>query len=121
MDVTRLLLFVETRFFSTRWQKLGLTDADLSQLQWSIMEQPLSGAVMSGAGGYRKARFAPKGMGKSGAFRVIFVPNLRYRAVMFTLVYGKNEIANVNAAGKKALAKQAAEFESILKTSFEGR
>ncbi len=59
-------------------------------------------------------------MGKSGGFRIIYVPNLNYGVVAMTLVFAKNEIANINAAGKKFLVKQAAEFESTLKAKFKG-
>lgn len=121
MDPLRLFLFVETPAFTTRWAGLRLTDYDLSVLQWTIMEHPQIGPVISGAGGFRKMRFATKrsGAGKSGGIRVIYLPSLRFRAVMLAFAYAKNEIATLNESGKRALARQALEFETILEDFFQ--
>jgi mRNA-degrading endonuclease RelE of RelBE toxin-antitoxin system len=37
-----------------------------------LAREPFAGDLVPGLGGIRKLRFAPKGRGKSGAFRVIY-------------------------------------------------
>jgi len=122
MDRTRLLLFVETPTFSSRWGTLGLRDRDLSALQWSIMENPVSGTVISGAGGFRKLRFAPaqSGRGKSGAFRVIYLPIPKLHSVVLGIVFAKNDAANINAADKQDLIRLGGVYEFILHDFFRG-
>ncbi len=122
MDSTLLLLFVETPIFSKRWAAFGLTDFDISILQWSIMENPKAGAVISGAGGFRKMRFAPlrSGRGKSGAFRVIYLPMPRQRTVVLGVVFSKSDASNINAADKHDLIRLAGVYEFILSGFFRG-
>ena len=122
MDIRKLFLFVETPPFTTRWRGLGLTDLHLSQLQWEIMESPQSGVVLSGTGGFRKTRFTvtESRRGKSGAFRVIYLPIPRLRSVVLGVVFAKSESANINPTDKKDLVKMAGIYELILDDFFQG-
>jgi len=43
-----------------------------AELADRLAGDPLAGDVMPGLGGVRKMRFAPKGRGKSGGFRVVY-------------------------------------------------
>lgn len=122
MDARGLLLFVETPHFTTRWQKLGLTDGDLAVLQWSILENPLSGAVIAGTSGFRKLRFSPanSGKGKSGAFRAIYLPIPRLRSIVLGVVFAKSEAGNIDAVAKKMLSKLGGVYELLLDRHFKG-
>lgn len=100
-----LLTFIETTFFSARWDDLKLTIRDLVELQQSILTNPKSGKVMNGTGGIRKVRFAPSAQrrGKSGAFRVCYVYFEEFGVVLLVLVYPKNERDNLYASEKREL------------------
>lgn len=118
MDATRLPLFIETPNFSARWERLGLTDKDCSALQAMIRMNPTAGVVIPDTGGYRKLRFAPDGRGKSGGFRIAYLNYPRFRTVIRVIVFAKNEVANISAAGKKSLAQQAVVYETLLGNYF---
>jgi hypothetical protein len=62
---------VETSIFSRRADAL-LSREDRDNLIDALARDPLAGDVMPGLGDVRKLRFAPKGRGKSGGFRVIY-------------------------------------------------
>ncbi|MDR1094430.1 MAG: hypothetical protein LBL66_09825 [Clostridiales bacterium] len=64
-------LFVHMKEFDRQWERLGLTDSDLSALQIQLLENPKAAPVIQGAGGLRKMRFAFRGKGKSGGVRLI--------------------------------------------------
>jgi hypothetical protein len=62
-----------------------MTDDDQRELENVLLAHPTAGSAMSGAGGLRKMRYAPRasGAGKSGGTRVCYAifPN----SPMFTL------------------------------------
>jgi hypothetical protein len=69
------LTLAQTTTFASLWKHWRLSDDDLRALERMLMENPLSGKVMSRTGGVRKTRFAPpsRGSGKSGAYRVCYL------------------------------------------------
>ena len=81
---------VETPGFLADTRGLCLTDAE----RWSIIvwiaANPMAGDVMEGTGGARKVRFAGKGKGKSGGYRVI-----TFYSGTDVPVLAKNERANL--------------------------
>jgi hypothetical protein len=72
----------------------------LSVLETAIMENPQAGEVMRGTAGMRKMRFAPPSWnrGKSGATRVCYVVFARISECYLTMIFPKNEKANLTAA-----------------------
>ncbi len=65
--------FVYTRPFLLSWEKMGLDDKDLKQLEIILLRNPLSGDVIQGTGGARKLRIQLEGRGKRGGGRVIYL------------------------------------------------
>ncbi len=63
--------FVETPVFTKRVKEL-LSGEDYRTLQVALLLRPEQGALIKGAGGLRKVRWAPKGFGKRGGVRVIY-------------------------------------------------
>ena len=60
-------LFVETSHFTSHVTEY-LTDDEYRRFQWFLIENPDSGAVVSGTGGIRKIRWSMAGRGKRGGF-----------------------------------------------------
>jgi len=51
--------------FERQWQKMGLGDNELRQLQETLLENPKAGDVIQGTKGLRKIRIAFEGQEKS--------------------------------------------------------
>ncbi len=101
---------LETSIFSRRADAL-LSREERSDLIESLARDPLAGDVMPGLGGVRKLRFAPKGRGKSGAFRVIYYVLTDELPILALLIYGKNERADLSPEQRKVIAALAAEMK----------
>jgi hypothetical protein len=63
--------FVETPVFTKRLKDL-LEDEEYRTLQVALLLRPEQGPLIKGGGGLRKIRWAPRGIGKRGAVRVIY-------------------------------------------------
>ena len=74
-----------------------------------ISENPDAGAVIPGAGGMRKVRWAREGMGKRGGARVIYFNRLARGEVVLYLAYAKAKLDNMRP-----------EFLVKLKEQFDG-
>ena len=62
---------VETAAFLSDARFLAMPDEERLAIVTSIAANPEAGDVIKGTGGARKVRFAGKGKGKSGGYRVI--------------------------------------------------
>jgi Mg-chelatase subunit ChlI len=71
MSLCVLHSVLETSVFSRRADAL-LSREERADLIATLAANPLAGAVVPELEGVRKLRFAPKGRGKSGAFRAIY-------------------------------------------------
>ena len=54
--------FYEMKHFTKKWQDLGFTDDELSQLQQVLLENPKAGDVMKGTGGTEKSSVCFSGL-----------------------------------------------------------
>lgn len=97
--------FVETPIFTKKWQKMGLNDNDLWELQKSLLANPKLGDVIPGVEGIRKLRIALGVHGKRGGARVIYV-DIEVRHVIYLLnVYAKKDQADLTEEEKQILSK----------------
>jgi len=101
---------LETSAFSRRADAL-LSRDERAELIETLAQNPGAGDVVPGLGGVRKLRFAPKGRGKSGAFRVIYYVLTEDMPVLALLLYGKNEQDDLSPAQRKVVASLAAEMK----------
>ncbi len=95
--------FYEMKHFTKKWQDLGFTDDELSQLQQVLLENPKAGDVMKGTGGLRKVRFAFPGSGKSGSVRVCYIDIEGVLEIHLIDVFAKNEKENLSKAERNAI------------------
>ena len=95
--------FYEMKHFTKKWQGLGFTDDELSQLQQVLLENPKAGDVMKGTGGLRKVRFAFPGSGKSGSVRVCYIDIEGVLEIHLIDVFAKNEKENLSKAERNAI------------------
>ena len=105
--------FIETTWFTKRWQEIGFDDEALRSLQIMIMQNPGSGRIISGTGGVRKLRFAFLGRGKSGSVRVCYVDFARYETVYLLTVYRKSDRESLSAEEKSILRQLVNELKAM--------
>ena len=70
-----------------------------------LARSPDAGEVIPGTGGARKVRFAGRGKGKSGGYRVITLYSGGALPVFLLTVFGKGERADLSKAERNALAR----------------
>ncbi|MBB4000499.1 type II toxin-antitoxin system RelE/ParE family toxin [Aureimonas pseudogalii] len=78
----------------------------------AVGADPLTGDELRGTGGCRKFRFAGRGRGKSGGFRVVHFYTGPDIPVFLLTVFGKGEkdnISDAEAAALSALTKRLAD------------
>ncbi|GJI99502.1 hypothetical protein RugamoR64_00410 [Duganella rhizosphaerae] len=89
-----MLTVIETPAFiasaATLW-----TDAERVEFIDWIADNPLAGAVIPGAGGLRKVRWARRGIGRRGGARVIYFTRLTSGELVLLLVYAKAKFDNL--------------------------
>lgn len=86
--------FIETRLF-TKLVVEYLTDEEYAALQESLMRDPDTGPVIPGSGGIRKIRWAARGRGKRGGYRVIYFVRRTHGVIWMLTMYPKNVAENI--------------------------
>lgn len=108
MDIIR---FIEIERFRKKLDTLS----DLSfvfKLQDELIENPLKGDVIQGAGGVRKIRMRAEGRGKSGGSRVIYYYLDLRGEIWFLDIYNKSKQENISSADKKLFKQMVKEIEN---------
>jgi len=107
--------FVMMPEFDRQWEKLGLGDEELYQLQKTLLEDPKTGKVIKGTKGLRKIRIAFEGQGKSGSGRVAYVDFTVHETIYLITAYPKSEKDNLSQAERNTIAKMIVRLEQGLK------
>jgi len=94
---------VETPAFLHDADALGLSDAERLAIVTWIASNPSAGDVIEGTGGARKVRFAGKGKGKSGGYRVITFYTGADIPVFLLNVFAKNEKTDLTPKERQVL------------------
>ncbi len=107
--------FIELRGFTSRWEGMGCTDADLSRLQLDLLADPTGWPLVPATGGWRKARFAPPswGIGKSGAVRVYYADLPEFGLMLLGTAFSKSQMTDLPAKDKKALGGLLAVYRRL--------
>ena len=82
---------VETQIYLRDARDAGLTEDERKRIVDFIAANPDAGQEIPGTGGARKLRFAGKGKGKSGGYRVITFYSGQDIPVFLLNVFAKNE------------------------------
>jgi hypothetical protein len=82
-----------------------LEDEEYRALQGQLGLNPEMGDLISGTGGFRKARWADKrrGKGRRGGLRVIYYHFAKDYQIWLMMLYSKDEAADLTPEEKKAL------------------
>jgi hypothetical protein len=78
-------------------QGLGLSEDECRRIVDAIAADPLQGDEIRGSGGVRKVRFAGRGKGKSGGYRVVTAYFGTNAPVYLVALLSKGERANFSA------------------------
>jgi len=84
-------------------------------MEFHIACAPEDHPVIPGAGGFRKARWARRGKGKSGGFRVVYFFLAEPGQIYMAAIYPKSRMENLTVADRNILAKLAAQIKKATK------
>ena len=107
----RWFAFVWLPSFERSAKKL-VTEEDRQALESLLCEDLEAGQLMQRTGGFRKLRYAPKGHGKRGGLRVIYLVDERGGYVFMALVYAKRDKATLTREEERQLRRLASEILS---------
>jgi len=94
---------VETASYLRDARATGVTDNERLGIVDFIAANPHAGKEIRGSGGARKVRFAGKGKGKSGGYRVITFYTGEDVPVFLLNVFAKNEKTDLSEAERNEL------------------
>ena len=94
---------VETHAFRRACLMADVTEAELFAIVDMLAADPRAGDLMEGTGGARKLRFAARGKGKSGGYRVITYFAAKDVPVFLLDVFAKGEKVNLSKAERNEL------------------
>lgn len=112
---------VETQGFLADARSLTLTESERMEIVRWIAESPMAGDVIEGTGGARKVRFAGKGKGKSGGYRVITFFSGTDIPVFLLNIFAKNERANLTPKEKTVLKTILSDIAAAYRRRKESR
>jgi len=96
---------VETPDYLSDAKALGLTESERDSIVSWIASNPEAGDLIAGTGGARKVRFAGRGKGKSGGYRVITFYSGSDIPVFLLNVFAKNEKTDLTANERNTLKR----------------
>lgn len=107
---------VETPDYLSDAKRAGLTEKEREDITLWIAENPDAGDEIRGTGGARKVRFAGKGKGKSGGYRVITFYSGADIPVFLLNVFAKNEKTDLTQKERNAMKQILSDLASTYRT-----
>jgi hypothetical protein len=96
-----------------------MDDEERAAMEFFIACGPEDHPVIPGSGGFRKARWARRGGGKSGGLRVIYFFAAFFAAeggrIYMASIYAKSRKENLSAADRTVLSRIAGEIKKAMK------
>lgn len=116
---------IETVGYLADARSAGISEPERQSIVDFIAANPTAGELMQGTGGARKLRFAGRGKGKSGGYRVVTYFGGDDVPVFLLAMYGKGDRDNLSKAErnelKKELASLATDYRTARRTATFGR
>lgn len=97
---------IETPDFLADAKDAGITDEERSKIVNTLAHTPDIGTEIKGTGGARKVRFAGRGKGKSGGYRVITFYSGQDIPVFLLNVFAKGDRVDLSQAERNELRKE---------------
>jgi mRNA-degrading endonuclease RelE of RelBE toxin-antitoxin system len=92
-----------------------LDEQERIAMEFFIACAPEDHPVIPGSGGFRKARWARRGKGKSGGFRVIYFFLAEPGRIYMAAIYAKSRKETLSADDRKGLSKIAVQIKQAAK------
>lgn len=96
---------VETPDYLADAKEAGITEAEREKIVATLAANPTAGDEIPGTGGARKLRFAGRGKGKSGGYRVITFYSGTDVPVFLLNVFAKGDRVDLSQADRNELRK----------------
>jgi hypothetical protein len=106
--ISGMHVVVELPGFVTAVRGAGLSDDDRARIIDRVAARPDVGDPIPGTGGARKVRFAGRGKGKSGGYRVITFYNGTDLPLFLITLFSKGEKLDLSKAERNAIRKELA-------------
>jgi hypothetical protein len=92
-----------------------LDEEERAAMEFYLACAPEDHPVIPGTGGFRKARWARRGQGKSGGFRVVYFFIAEPGRIYLASIYAKSRKQTLSAADRNVFAKLAAHIKGAMK------
>ncbi|MQY49608.1 addiction module toxin RelE [Rhizobiales bacterium RZME27] len=112
---------IETLAYLASAKDEGLAEDERAAIVSYLAENPDAGDIMPGTGGARKLRFAGRGKGKSGGFRVVTFYADENIPVFLLDIYGKGSQANLSRAERNELREILTALPQLWRQNAERR
>jgi hypothetical protein len=112
---------VETPAYLSAADEAGLSEEDRAAIVDALAANPKLGELIVGTGGARKFRWAGRGKGKSGGYRIISYFGGEDVPVFLLSAFSKGERSNLSAADKAELKKELATLADTYRRLARGR
>jgi hypothetical protein len=112
---------VETAAFLGDARSRGLSDGERLGIVTWIAANPAVGDVIEGTGGARKVRFAGRGKGKSGGYRVITFFTGTDVPVFLLNIFAKNEKTDLKPKERRVLKTVLADIVKAYRSGRESK
>lgn len=112
---------LETPAFLRDVARSGMSEDEHARIVRSIAENPLRGDIIKGTGGARKVRFAGRGKGKSGGYRVVTYFAADDVPIVLLALIDKGERADLAQAERDSLRRELQGFADDYRDGVKAR
>lgn len=112
---------IETPAFLASAYDEGISDLERADIVAFIADNPTAGDLMPGSGGARKVRYAARGKGKSGGYRIITYFADEDIPVFLLDIYSKSSQANLSKSDLNELKKVLTALPRIWRENVKAR
>jgi mRNA-degrading endonuclease RelE of RelBE toxin-antitoxin system len=112
VEHTKAITVEEVDPFDVTARRAGLTERERKELTDFVAHNPEAGDLIPDTGGLRKLRWAGKGKGKRGGYRLIYFFFNEGVPIFLLAIYPKNQQVDLTPEQKKRLTALATELKT---------